>query len=206
MHTTHKKKGDRSGLSLIEVVMATLLVGVMLVASLDTLGGVYQTQRRNATRLSGPGLAHDLLSEVMAMPYADPDELPDTVGSTRAAFDDIKDYDNWDSPNAVDKEGTALPGYTGWRREVDIQWCNRDTGEEWVLWETGIYRVLVTVTAPDGKQTQLLGLRSRDGALEQTPAVNMTVVTRIGAALQLGNSPIVARQGTPLTNHATDTN
>jgi len=142
----------------------------------------------------------------MAMPYADPDESPDTVGPTRIAFDDIQDYDNWDSPNAVAQEGTVLPGYTGWRRQVDIQWCQYDTGQEWMLWETGVYRILVTVTDPEGNQTELIGLRSRDGALERAPAIDTTVVTQIGAELQLGNSLIVARQGTILTNHAIDSN
>jgi len=92
-------------------------------------------------RLSGPGLAHDLLSEVMAMPYEDPDGVTgatsgegDISGPGRSGFDDIDDYDNWDSPNAVAKDGAALPGYTGWQRQVEIQWCRRDTGAAWTFW------------------------------------------------------------------------
>ena len=204
---------QRLGLSLVEVVMSTLIVGVMLVASLDTVGAVYRTHKLNAARLTGPGLAQELMSEILAMPYEDPEVPGNSIGLdtgesgvNRQDFDDVDDYDNWSSASAEAKDGTALAGYSGWQRQATVTWGQLTTPLPTVGTDTGLKRITVTVTDPDGVQTSLVALRYQTGLLEQTPAVDTTAITWIGAELRLGSSSQTARSGTYLSNQAIDSN
>ncbi len=208
-----QKTWNRQGTTLVEVAISSLIVGTMLVASLSTIGAVFRTQRITASRSLGPGLAHELMSEILAMPYEDP-EAPSGGNSTetgettmtRSDFDDVDDYDDWDSASAVANDGTPLPGFTGWRREVDVWWAERLGGNVWWFYDTGVKRIKVCVTDPDGNQTVLYALRSKGGSLEQTPAVDTTAIAWIGAQLRLGGSTETVRAGIHLSNHAIDSN
>jgi len=201
------------GLSIVEVVASTLIVGTMVVASLDTVGAVYRSQGINGSRQLGHGLAHELMSEVMSMPYGDPENGAGAIGTDsaeatfqRPQYDDVDDYHGYSGSPPTHKDGTAITGYDGWQREVTVTWAERLAGDAWSLYDTGIKRVTVTVTSPDGVQTELVALRSRDGVLEQKPAIDTTAIAWIGAELQIGNSPNVAHRATQLTNHSKDSN
>ena len=97
-----KLRQKHRGLSLIEVVASSLIVGIMLVAALNTLGAVFRSQRSNAARMTGPGLAHELMGEILSLPYEDPEEPGERIGydsgestGDRADFDDVDDYADW---------------------------------------------------------------------------------------------------------------
>ncbi len=210
MRTLSGKTKLRCGVSMVEVVVSTMIVGSMLLVALDTLGAVYRTQRINSLRLTGPELAHELMAEVLAMPYEDPEGAGNGTGAetgestaTRAAFDDVDDYNNWSSANARAKDGTALVGYTGWLREIDVWWADRINGVFWFS-ETGLKKIRVRVTDPDGKIYEFCAFRQRNGLLERTPAIDTTAVTWMGAELRLGGSSQSARMSTNLCNQATD--
>ncbi len=207
-----RKHVTNRGLSLVEVVVSTLIVGVMLVASLDTLGAVFRTQRMNAARLSGPGLAREMMAEVLSHNYEDPDVPAGNFGTetgesgaTRAAFDDVDDYDNWNPSSPVAKDGTVHAGYTDWDRRVYVDWVSPSNTANNLLSETGLKRISVVVTDPDNKDTVFNALRFTQSSFEQLPAADITAVTWIGAQLQLGNST-TAHAGTQLLNHVYDTN
>lgn len=200
----------RSGISLIEVAISSLLVGVTLVASLETVGAVYRTQRLNANRLAGSSLAMELMTEILAMPYEDPETSSLTIGreagesgANRSEFDDVDDYDNYNTLGTKSKDGTAVAGLTHWRRQVDVHWSDPLTGLNAIL-DTNLKKIVVTVTSPEGKTNTLTAYRSQWGMLEQTPVADMTAVTWIGATLQVGAGTHVAYIGTHLTNLASD--
>jgi hypothetical protein len=77
-----RRRMSPSGLGLVEVICSTLIVGIMLVASLETVGAVFRTQRLNADRLAGPNLAMELMTEVLSMAYEDPDIENSDIGNT----------------------------------------------------------------------------------------------------------------------------
>ncbi len=94
---------------------STLIVGVMLVAALDTLGAVFRSQRLNAARLTGPGLAHELMGEILSLSYEDPEDPGGSIGrdsgesgKERADFDDVDDYDNWVEKNPRTKSVLSI--------------------------------------------------------------------------------------------------
>ncbi len=200
------------GLSLIEVVASTLIVGVMLVAALNTLGAVFRSQRLNAVRLTGPGLAHELMGEILSLPYEDPEDPGGLIGrdsgesdGDRADLDDVDDYDDWSASDPESKDGVEHPGYVGWERTVQVNWVKVNAVTTTASIESGLKLITVTVTDPDGVATQIRALRSRNSSFEQSPAVDMTAVTWLGAELQLGGSA-TAHSSTQLSNHTYDAN
>src|SRR6478735_1612641 len=90
-----RRRGSRPGLTLIEVVASTMIVGLMSVAALNGLGAVTQSAESIGNRAIALGLADDLMAEILPLPYSDPNDTPvfGTEGSEasgpRSAFDDV---------------------------------------------------------------------------------------------------------------------
>ncbi len=207
-----KLRQKHRGLSLIEVVASTLIVGVMLVAALNTLGAVFRSQRSNAARLTGPGLAHELMGEILSLSYEDPEDPGASIGNDssesggdRADFDDVDDYDDWSASGPESKDGVEHPGYVGWERTVRVNWVKVNAIATTLSSESGLKLITVTVTDPNGAATKIRALRSLYSSFEQSPAVDTTAVTWLGGELQLGGSA-AAHSATQLSNHTYDTN
>src|SRR5688572_29616491 len=64
---------SRAGLTLIEVIASTLIVGLMAVATLNTLAGATKSANSIGNRAVAAGLADELMSEVVMQSYSDPD-------------------------------------------------------------------------------------------------------------------------------------
>ena len=196
---------------MVEVVIATLLSGVVIIGSLEVTASATKTRVANARYVEGPVLANVLLAEVMSQSYEDP-EAPGTgsvfgVGkepgeTTRSTFDDVDDYWSYSESPPLDSSDQVMAQYSGWTRSVSWMYVAADTGN-FSLTPTGLTKVTVTVTAPDGTLTRRYGFRSKDGALEQPVAIDSVIVTWVGAELQIGSEGI-ARAGTSLPNAATD--
>ncbi len=207
----HPQKNNRNGLSLIEVVVSSLLVGTVVVGSLEMLGASVRTQTSANDRIDGPRLAEMLIAEIMTMPYDEPDGAgpkgldSGESGGDRADFDDVDDYQGWSESTIQAKNGTPLPNTVGWTRTADVWWVDRANGNVWIIHDTGLKRFTVTVTSPDGVVTECRGMRGRWGILEQPPTVDKTVVTLIEATLAVG-SATESRQSTNLMNHVEDPN
>ncbi|MCP4246850.1 MAG: hypothetical protein GY778_07355 [bacterium] len=208
-------KHHRRGLSLTEVVVSSFIVGVVLVGAMNVLGGAVRTNRVAATKLAGPALAQQLMTEVLGARFEDPDETPlfghepaeDQSPTQRPDFDDVDDYDDWSASPPETKDGTEIPGYTGWTRTVTVFNVDPALPSQTLPDASttgGLKRITVTVTDPQGAVTTLAALRCRWGAVEQEPAVDTTVVTSLDAELQIGTVSDAALSGTYLKNHASD--
>ena len=204
----HTDPLGRRGLSQVEVVISALLIGVVLVGAMKVVGGSLKTRQTAVAQLDGPMLADELLAEIMAKPYEDPELPGGAVGldsgesAPRVNFDDVDDFHNWDQTPPQDKDAVAMTDYTGWRREVDV-WQAERTGGTATGSETGLKLIRVRVTSPDSDVYDRFAYLQKDGALEQKPAVDTTVVTRIEAALQLGSGD-AAQAAINLVNHPAD--
>jgi len=111
------------GVTLVEAVIATLIVA-LLGAALGSAGETITATAREAersARVSELGLG--LLHEIAALPFDDPTsggatfgpESGEWSGDSRAAFDDVDDYNVWTGGQALQqKDGTpiALAPYT----------------------------------------------------------------------------------------------
>jgi hypothetical protein len=208
----------RRGLSLAEVMISAFLMGVILVASMKTVGAVFQTRRVNAGLGEAEVLARQLMTEILQTRYEDPEGTVVPVGdpanplgietgegsANRADFDDVDDYVGYSSSPPEDKAGAAMGAYSGYTRAVTVLRVQPDTLQVSAANETGLKVIIVTVTPPVGDAVMIKALRSRFGAVEQPPAVDTTYVTFLSGELQSGSSPVVYKSAKNLVNHAQD--
>jgi MSHA pilin protein MshD len=209
----NRKNARRRGATLVEVVMAIFVMGVILVGALSLAGAAIRSRRVAADQNTGAYLADELMAEIMSLPYADPEDGGANRGldsgegnATRADFDDVDDYENWTENEIQEKDGTLQDDFDGWSRSVRVAWAERLNGGEWWLYDTGLKRIVVTVTAPDGAETQRVGLRGKRGSLEQAPHEDATVVTMLTAELEIGGAGTTSRAAANLLNHVADPN
>jgi Tfp pilus assembly protein PilV len=199
------------GLTLLEVTISTLIVGCLVVTSLQSVGNISRTWTATNQIVDGQALAQDLMRETLAVAYSDPAYAsPNTWGrgvgeSNRTHFDDIDDYDDWTESPVADAAGTAIPGYSGWSRNVVVKklgiWDFAPKSDS--SSDTGLRSVTVTATSPTGKKTTLTVYRTDKAGTQQLLSANCTPVSWVSCTLQLGtNTP--STMSTALSNHAED--
>jgi len=186
----------RAGVSLVEAVLSTLVVSIMLVSVLQALGAAAKADQVHANQRVGPALASQLMAEILACPYEDDKHTvfgPENgeVHSSRFKYDDVDDYNGWSSSTIQDKDGNAISGLTGWSRSSVVQWVQPSNVATVAAAESGLKRIIVTVTDPDGRTSTITGLRASGGAYDYEPDGNTTYVNWVGVSLQVGSDDTV---------------
>jgi hypothetical protein len=162
---THSRSGHR-GFSVIEAVLSTLVIGVMLVAVLNTVGAARTAQVWNVERVRAACLASNLMAEIVDQAYADPAELqlfgPEAseLLAPRSSFDDVDDYHGWSKSPPDNPDGSAIPGYEGWTRSVTVNWATLGSPAANSITDTGMKRITVTVSRRGLKLAELTALRA----------------------------------------------
>src|SRR3954468_25095313 len=94
-------RAAQRGFTLIEAVFATVIVGVMLAAALQTVAVSARLQAKSGDKARGTALADALMSEILAQAYEDPNGsvlFGREVGegtTTRSSCDHVDDYNGW---------------------------------------------------------------------------------------------------------------
>jgi hypothetical protein len=137
---------------MVEAVFCVVLVSGLVVASLDTLGASKMAQRNLGERALGQLLASSLMSEILSQSYKDPNETPvfgleaSENSLTRAGWDDVDDYWDWTASPPQNRDGTNIPGLTGWRQTVQVVRVNPADFNTTSLTDSGVKRITVTIT------------------------------------------------------------
>jgi hypothetical protein len=158
-----------AGLTLVESVIATVVVGAMLVAALNTVGASRLSQFKTCQWTRGQNLATDLMVEIMRQAYEDPDGTPSfgceagEAGTGRSSFDDADDYHGWIGAPPASEDGTAIPGWSGWKRTVTVEWVDPMDPGLVMGSESGVKRITVSVAYNDMPMASVVGLRSASG-------------------------------------------
>jgi len=212
-----KSLKHQTGITIAEVGIAAMLVGVVIVASLEAATAINRTHRICVERTIGPTLAHSLMSEIVSMPYEDPDDDSGSPGTVRNTFRQIGDFLNT-TTEIVTRSGSSIEDYNEWEQEIDISWVDPATGQISAS-DTGLKRITVTVfksSDRDATEVSLRAYRSRNGLLEQPLYQDCTLIAWVGAELQLtatsrpGIPPNQALNtksiyfGTPILNHVAE--
>ena len=120
----------QAGFSLIEVVICTLLVGLILVASMKSFGAVLRHRQFSTDRDRAILLAGDLVAEILENGYSDPDE-PLGFGresgesdGRREDYDDVDDFFDWDAAPPEERDGTVMTDLSTWRRTVTVEYVD----------------------------------------------------------------------------------
>jgi type II secretory pathway pseudopilin PulG len=167
-HVRHRRAVKR-GLTLVEAIISIVVIGVMLVAALNTVGASQTAQRKTADRQRGMLLAQDLMSEIFQQHFEDPGLAPgnfglgaDEVGDgSRALWDDVDDYNGWSASPPQSKDGTELSDLDGWRRSVSVAWATPGNFGAPAPGDTGVKQITVTVEYDDALAASLTAVRTR---------------------------------------------
>jgi type II secretory pathway pseudopilin PulG len=168
----------RRALTLGEALVATVVVGVMLVAALNTAGGARLARRNLADQCRAELLAQQLMAEITSLPYTDPDGLGLLLGSDgvealapgRSGFDDVDDFDGWSATPPQLRDGTVLADLSGWRQEVTVNWVNPNQIDTVRLTDSGAKRIVVTIRSSGGATASLTALRTSADSCRNLPA------------------------------------
>ena len=128
----------RVGVAMIEVVVATLILGSTLVAALSMLSSATRSRRVQAAQRLGPALARQWLTEILQA-----------------------DYENIETTLA---NGTI----DGWQREITVEYVTPEDPSVRAGYDRGIKRITVTATAAGGRSTSLAALRCGPTAASTT--------------------------------------
>src|SRR5688572_9941296 len=146
-----RARPSRAGLSLIEVVISTLLVGLVFVGALKSVGAVIRGRMHTGDSGKAQHLASQLMAEILQNDYRDPDETPlfgrelSETNSPRANWDDVDDYHLWSSSPPEDASGIAIPDTTDWERSVLVEWVDPENPAVAIVSGQGVKRITVTV-------------------------------------------------------------
>ena len=156
----------RAGFSLIEVTIATMIVAVMMAASLSVLAASVRSREFVRRGAFAQSLAEQLMTEIGAKPYADPDGgaglgLEEVaIGGSRVVFDDVDDYVGFAESPPVENDGSAILGAASYVRKVEVVWMDPSLKEESAT-DTGIKRITVVVTRRGVPIATVTTLRTR---------------------------------------------
>jgi prepilin-type N-terminal cleavage/methylation domain-containing protein len=144
-------KLERPGLTLIEVVASTMIVGMMAVAALDALAAATKSSNSIGNRAVAAGMADELMAEIMMQSYSDPDGSPvfghESGESTnvRSAFDDVDDYDGWVASPPQYRDGSIIPDRANWRQRVTVNYVSPTNLSQTGSTDLGVKRIRVQI-------------------------------------------------------------
>jgi len=183
-------KRRQTAFTLVEATISLLIVAIMLTAALATVGTSSRNRDQQQEMLRGATLARRLMSEIVAQKYQQPSAtttvLGPETGETRATFNDVDDYNGYTDSPPIDSSGIAISGYTGWSRSVEVKWADPATLLPAATQsETGIKRIVVTVTAPSGRSWSVSAIRTNSSIYDKGGTVTYpstaTVTIQIGS-------------------------
>lgn len=190
----------RSAITLVESIVSMTIVGVMLVAALNTVGAARLVQSTELQRQRAYTFAQALLSEIMNQAFEDSADTLNLPGPTaaeaatgnRSLFNDVNDYTGWTASPPQRKDGSAVPDSTGWRETVNIKFLNpatfKDTGGQ----NLGIVQITVQMSNRGGVVAELTALRARGISTPQACCMPN------GACRMFPPTDCTASGGTPL--------
>ena len=157
----------RSAFAMVEAMLASVIMAVAVAAALSTACSTATYQLHAAQHARAGALAEDLVAEIMYQPYQDPFQPTTTLGTEpgerttlRADFDDADDYNGWTESPLQNKDGTVIANTTGWTRSVVVNWVTMADPTVTSTTETGVKRIVVTVTNGSGAKITRTFLRT----------------------------------------------
>ena len=119
MRSDRTARGPR-GFTLVEVLVAIVVVGVGLAGVLSALSATTRGSADPLVRKQLLALAEEMLEEIHAKPYT-PAANAAASGCARDTFNDVSDYHGYASSGSVCAvDGTAIPALAGYSISVQV--------------------------------------------------------------------------------------
>jgi MSHA pilin protein MshD len=102
----------QSGMTLIELIVAIVIVGIGLAGVLVTFTTTVRHSADPMVRKQMSAIAEEMMEEILLKPFAVTAPNPPFAGCARLTFNDVRDYNGYSSVNICDVDGTTvLSGY-----------------------------------------------------------------------------------------------
>lgn len=148
-------RSHTKGFTLIEVLIALLVVSFSLLAVVGALSASSIQSTRSLVMLQCEQLAHAYLADALALPYAD---VTAPIGKelvTRNLYDDVADYNGDVYAAITDRANGAVANFPGFTAGFTV--TNTLVGP---ANNVPAFEVVVTVNSPDGRCAVASGLRT----------------------------------------------
>ena len=161
-----RQSGPRRGLSQAEVVVSTIIVGVLMVSSFSMIAASRRSQMSESNEVRGLAIADALMAEISQLPMREPTcdcgyglEAPESSVS-RKDFDDVDDYNNLIDSPPKSKDGAVGPGYSDLSRIVAIDIVTTADWNATTATYAGVYRITVKVLRGTLEVYRVVGYRT----------------------------------------------
>ncbi|MEP0843428.1 MAG: hypothetical protein HRF43_12060 [Phycisphaerae bacterium] len=144
-------------MSLVEVAVSMLIVGVGLTAGVQALGSFAAGSRAWQERSVAAHLAAQLMAEINALPFQEPGGAAGTIGresgetALRTTFDDIDDWDGWNQSPPVNSWGSPMSEYTGYCQQVSVTFDTSLATRTGLTFPAGAAKKITVTVLKDGK-------------------------------------------------------
>ena len=149
-----RKHSSHGGFSLIEVIVAMLLISIGVLGVLSAMKTLVKGSADPMVRKQAIAVAESLLEEITLKDFANP--TGGYIGTDRTQFDDVSDYAGYTTTGIVDISGTAISGLSGYNIS-SVTVVNAALGN---IASTDAKLITVTVTAPGGEVISLSAYRT----------------------------------------------
>jgi len=158
-------RASRSGFSLVEVVIAIAIIGVMLVGALSAVSASRASQFQTGRLRKAHLLAQAMMAEIVQQDYEEAGggvfgPEPGEASGTRVNFDDVDDYAGWSESPPSEKGGAAMTEFATYRRRVTIEYLNPMNLQIPSATDFGIKRITVSVDVNDNEMVSLVAVRT----------------------------------------------
>ncbi|HBE69869.1 MAG TPA: hypothetical protein DDW52_17115 [Planctomycetaceae bacterium] len=125
---------ERHAIAMVETVMATAMVGLLLVVSLRSLSFATHFAQRQSAALQAGALAESLAFEMLAKQFSESTTSghlgPDSGETDRSEFDDFDDYHGLVLNPIRDADGSQLLDFAGWSGAIQVTAVDPENLEE----------------------------------------------------------------------------
>lgn len=120
---------NKSGFTLIEALIATILIGVSIAALITSNISHTQANAHGMYTTTAEFLIEEIRAMTMPMAFVEPDEVPDTFGPDEGEvdvgdYDDLDDFDGVTFSPPVDVNGNSLNDFSEYSQIVTVESVN----------------------------------------------------------------------------------
>jgi MSHA pilin protein MshD len=152
-HIEHASAAPQRGVTLIEVVVAIVIVAMAATAILGAMASITMRGAEIMVRQQAVAVAEAYLEEILLQPVASPGGA---APATRASFNDEDEYNGLSDVGAHDQFGNAITSLSGYNVSVAVAQTTALTG----IAAAQARQINVTVTDPNGVTVRLTGYRA----------------------------------------------
>lgn len=121
-----RQPSSRCGVTLIEIMVALILVSTVLLVSLTASANLLRNTAQRRAAIDAEELGGQILDEISALDFEDRVSPqfglePDETASDRTTYDDVDDYHGYVSDPPTHRDGTTIEGLDGWTFSVTVK-------------------------------------------------------------------------------------